>query len=115
MPKRNVISDADSRNIKPLDIVITPKGAYAYVEEVNIPSNKDEYPEVSIGYFGKYVGDNSMYGEHNAWWNARDLVIIDNFASIFARSMCHPFGSGKSPALTAYPRPNIERTDKERN
>ena len=111
MSKRNVISDADSRNIKPLDIVITPKGAYAYVTEINI-SHNGEYPEVNIGYFGNYIGDNSMYGEKNAWWNARDLVIIDNFASIFARSMCHPFGFGKSPALTAYPEPNIERVDK---
>lgn len=114
MPKRNVISDADSRNIKPLDIVITPKGAYAYVTEINI-SHNSEYPKVSIDYFGNYVDGNSMYGEYNAWWNAKDLVIIDNFASIFARSMCHPFGSGETPALKAYPRPNIKRTDKERD
>lgn len=84
--------------MKPLDFVITPKGALAIVTEVN-DTQIDGQVNASI----EFIGENTTY-EHSAWWSQNELKVVDNLPSILARCMVHPFGSGKGPALRIYPR-----------
>ena len=74
-----------SHKIKALDIVRTPKNAIAVVTETNTGGQS-----VSI----VFIGENTT-GEHNAWWNASDLTVIDSIPKILAKEMAHPFGNGK--------------------
>ena len=74
-----------SNKIKALDIVRTPKNAIAIVTETN-----KEGQSVSI----VFIGENTT-GEHNAWWNASDLTVIDSIPKILAKEMADPFGNGK--------------------
>jgi len=86
--------------MKPLDIVKTPKGAFAMVNEVIHPTLNCPWESSSIEYFG---GGNPTE-ERSAWWKSEDLELIDNFPSILARRMAHPFNDiGKQTALVIFP------------
>lgn len=84
--------------MKPLDFVRTPKNNLAIVTEVN--DNQDGTLQASI----EYIGKQNPQGEHNAWWDEKDLEVVDNLASLLARNLVHPFGKGKEPALRIYPK-----------
>lgn len=84
--------------IKPLDIVKTPRGSIAVVQEINLATENIPYNQYSIEGIGLDFKDK------NAWWNEADLKFIDSIPSILARCMCHPFSShGKEDALSIFP------------
>jgi len=73
--------------LKPLDIVRTPGGGMAIVNEVG------ERNTASI----TYINDCNPAQEHNAWWDEGGpdgLVVIDNLPRLLANRMAHPFGHG---------------------
>ncbi len=70
--------------MKALDFVRTPKGALAIIQETN-----DHGKQASIEYIGR-----CETGEHNAWWDADDLTVIDSLPHLLARCVAHPFGKG---------------------
>jgi hypothetical protein len=72
--------------MKAFDIVRTPKGALAVVVETNKGGK-----EASI----TFIGGGSPYGEHNAWWDEGELVLVDSITRIIADAMAHPFGKGR--------------------
>lgn len=72
--------------MKPLDIVITPKGSIGIITETNDKGNK-----ASVKFFRSL-----NQGDKNAWWIEEDgLVVIDNLPRVLASSMKHPFGIGE--------------------
>lgn len=66
--------------LKFMDIVKTPKGQIAVVEEI---SDKDWGGMWDIAI--EYVGKMDKFGEGNAWFDVNDLVKIDNIKSIMSR------------------------------
>ena len=72
--------------MKALDIVKTPKGGIAFVTETN--SNGEE---ASI----QYIGNLNICNERNAWWDEKELTIIDSIPKMIAMAMAHPFGCGR--------------------
>ena len=87
--------------MKPLDFVLTPRGAIGIVDELKTDSCHREECEVSI----EFVGPSK--GEKCAWWNASELLVIDNLAALLARKFVHPFGSGQKFAEKYYPTPKL--------
>jgi hypothetical protein len=80
-----------------LDIVRTPGGGVAIVTETN-----DNGVMASLEYFG---GLNPK-GEYNAWWRDGDgLIVIDSLPHLLARTMAHPFGSGRCDLEVSDKRP----------
>lgn len=73
--------------MKPLDFVRTPKGALAIVSEVNSSQC------ANIKFIGARTTD-----EHNAWWSADQLEVVDSLPYLLARTMRHPFGDGDRAA-----------------
>ena len=74
------------REIKPLDFVLTPEGNIALVNETN---EDDGLIKVSITFINPEHGR-----ERNAWWEEKDLKIINSLPYILADGMSHPFGKG---------------------
>ena len=71
--------------MKALDIVRTPKGGIAFINET-INSGK----KVSI----TFIGDINPGREHNAWWDVSELTVIDSIPKMLAHAMVNPFGKG---------------------
>ena len=71
--------------MKALDIVRTPKGGIAFITETN-----DNGKQASINYINKL----NIGSEHNAWWDVKDLEVIDSIPRLIADATCHPFGRG---------------------
>jgi len=81
--------------MKPLDIVRTPKGAYALIIETG-----DGGVDAAISYFG---GGNPT-GERNAWWSEGEgLVVVDNLPHLLSCATANPFGRGKADAEKFFP------------
>jgi hypothetical protein len=79
--------------VKPLDFVKTPKGNIAIITEVS-------GGEASIEFIGEPpIGKR----EHNAWWDFDELKLIDSLPNLMARTMSHPFGTGRSAGETHFP------------
>lgn len=70
--------------MRPLDIVRTPGGGIAVITETNGVT-------ASIDYI---TGCNPKE-EHNAWWNVKDLKVLDSIPAMLANRMAHPFGDNK--------------------
>ena len=87
--------------MKALDIVRTPKGGIAFVTETN-----NNGQEVSI----TYIGNLNPGKEKNAWWNKKELKIIDSLPRMLALAMCHPFGYGKKDATKFF---NITKEEEQ--
>ena len=77
--------------IHPLDFVKTPKGNIALVTETNRKGQ-----EASIDF----IGGGNPDGEHNAWWSASDLKVIDSLSHLIAKATRHPFGNGRKDIKT---------------
>lgn len=86
----------NNQEIKPLDFVITPKGAIALIGEMTITQNITTY---SLNFLG---GGNPT-DEKNAWWSEKELKRIDNLASLLARNLSSSCGDGEKCALKYYP------------
>jgi hypothetical protein len=80
--------------MKTLDFVITPKRNMAVICETN---NCGE--EASIWFIGEQNPDS----ERNAWWNKKELIVIDSVPHLLGMCMCHPFGIGKKDVEKYYP------------
>lgn len=74
------------REIKPLDFVLTPEGNIALVNETN---EVDGLIEASITFINPEHGE-----ERNAWWEGKDLKVINSLPYILADGIRHPFGKG---------------------
>lgn len=72
--------------MKPLDFVKTPKGNIAIISETNHNGN-----EASI----RFIGGGNPNGEHNAWWDKEDLLVIDSLPHLIGSMTLHPFGNGE--------------------
>lgn len=83
-PERGEMTE---RHLQPLDFVRTPKGAIAIVSETN---GRDS---VAITFVGKRTTD-----EKNAWWNERELKLIDALPYLLSRMTAHPMGDGRRGA-----------------
>jgi hypothetical protein len=73
--------------VKPLDFVKTPKGNIAIIVEMSGSGASIEF----IGNIDRFKREKS------AWWDAEELVVIDNLPNLLTRSLAHPFGGGGSP------------------
>lgn len=87
----------NKKTLKPLDFVKTPKGSLAIISEVNFMA-EDSYRQFSI----EFLGDSN--NERCAWWSESELEYLDNLPSLLARTILHPFGSGRKPAEFFYPK-----------
>lgn len=81
--------------MKPLDIVRTPKGAYALVTET-------DGDETAIQFFAR----GPETDEKNAWWEPEDgLVVVDSIPRMLAEALAHPFGTNAKLADKHFPLP----------
>lgn len=81
--------------MRPLDFVRTPKGNIALITETN-----SHGLQASISFIGKQNRDN----EKNAWWDEKELEVIDTLPHLIAVNMCHPFGRGREDVEEYYSR-----------
>ena len=95
--------------MKPLDFVKTPKGNMALIKEINQGEfrinkgdNMAEVKTLKVAHI-EFLGGGNHDEERNAWWYEDELEVIDNLASLLARNLVHPFGTGRSQALSEYP------------
>jgi hypothetical protein len=79
--------------MKALDFVRTPKGGLAVISEVG------EDGQASI----TYLKDCNPGREHNAWWSARQLTVIDSIPSLLANMAAHPFGRNTNQGDRDFP------------
>lgn len=79
--------------MKALDIVRTPGGGIAFITETN-----NNGKEASINY----IGGINPKGEYNAWWNVKELEVIDSIPKMLALATAHPFGKGKEDVLVFF-------------
>lgn len=82
------------KEVKPLDIVETPKGDLALVTETHrIQPNMPV--ECSIKYLNKLYHKDSK----NAWWLESELKVVNTLPLLLAEGLCHPFGDGLKNAI----------------
>lgn len=48
-----------------------------------------------------WIGES--YGLHNAWWDAKDLNVIDNLPRILSNNLAHPFGKNEKQGDLYFP------------
>lgn len=73
--------------MKALDIVITPKGGIGFITETN-----DDGTKASV----TFINSLNPKHEHNSWYTASELTVIDSIPRMLANAAAHPFGSGKN-------------------
>ena len=95
--------------MKPLDFVVTPKGAFAIITET-----WDGGKAASIDFIGP------SHGEKNAWWHEEghgipefcvcvdplpqlQLRVIGSLPRVLAMVMKHPFGHGEDDVNKFFP------------
>lgn len=84
--------------MKPLDLVKTPKGAFAIVTETNNGGT-----EASIDFIGP-----NPARERNAWWGVGKLEFLSSLPRVLALATAHPFGSGRDDVDGFYPAEPVE-------
>jgi hypothetical protein len=91
--------------MKALDIVKTPKGGIAFITETN-----NNGKEASINFI------NTLNPEHekNAWWDKKDLIVIDSIPRLLANATYHPFGEGEKDVIKFFNN-NINIDDETEN
>ena len=79
--------------MKALDFVKTPKGGIGFITETI-----NNGTEASINY----INGLNIANEKNAWWNEKELKVIDSLPRLIAFATCHPFGEGKEDVKKFY-------------
>lgn len=71
--------------MKALDFVKTPKGQIALITETN-----------GLGKIASiiFIGGDKK-NEKNAWWDKKDLEVLDSLPRLLSAELAHPFGTGK--------------------
>lgn len=78
-----------SDRVFPLDIVVTPRGHMALVQETNSLGT-----QASIEFLDSTV----LQEEHNAWWTADRLRVVNSLPRLLALCAANSFGRGREDA-----------------